>query len=91
MSLFTSGSELFEDSWNNILADCSTNTVFITPHWQEIWWNRFGDSKKTYVEHILDNSENIGIVPLMLNENALTFIGDSDLYDYMDFPHKKGK
>ena len=91
MSLFTSGSELFEDSWNNILADCSTNTVFITPHWQEIWWNRFGDSKKTYVEHILDNSENIGIVPLMLNENALTFIGDSDLYDYMDFPHIKGK
>ena len=89
MRLSSLDDKLF-DNWNNILVDCAGDTVFITPNWQEIWWNRFGDGQQIHLKQILNDSVIIGIAPLMLNEKLLTFIGDSDLYDYMDFPHRKG-
>lgn len=80
----------FKDAWYSVLTDCAKDTVFITPNWQEVWWNTFNNGQKLLLKIISHNAQDVGIVPLMLHEKQISFIGDSNLFDYMDFPHKKG-
>ncbi len=72
--------------WEDILPDCVTDTVFVTPWWQKTWWNNFGGSEtRPYILSVYDGDELLGIAPLMSDGDTLTFLGDKDLSDYFDF------
>ena len=87
MSLFGSDVRQHDESvWERILPKCSTNTIFITPWWQATWWKTFGDGRIPKVQTVSLDEDVIGIIPLLPSENATTFIGDSSVFDYMDFP-----
>ena len=77
---------LLEDVWKDILPKCSTNTIFITPTWQSVWWRRFAGQKQPIIRQILSDGDPIGIIPFLDHGDELTFIGDSSVFDYMDFP-----
>ncbi len=86
-------SNLFDDLsqetiniWNHILDKSIVNTVFITPEWQSIWYKRFVSGKRLEIFPVKENDEILGILPILIDTNELTFIGDPNLYDYMDFP-----
>ncbi len=84
-------SESFEsvwDSWERILPNCATDTVFVTPWWHKTWWNNFGAKDNGSERRILsvrDGDDLLGIAPLMSEGDRLTFLGDKDLTDYFDF------
>ena len=79
-----------QGEWEALLPRCSTNTLFVTPQWLRIWWEHFGHTAYLVLTHLRHNDQLIGIAPLMRRENTLSFIGDSDLFDYHDFPVAQG-
>ena len=79
-----------ESTWSNIMSECYVNTIFITPQWQGTWWKRFRSDTKPIIEVLVSDGKPIGILPLLIEEKKATFIGDSDVYDYMDFPVVEG-
>ena len=82
---------LLENVWEEILPKCATNTIFITPTWQSVWWRRFGEEKEPIIRQIISAGDTIGIIPLLDRGDELTFIGDSNVFDYMDFPVVSGR
>tara|TARA_Y100000996_G_scaffold411438_1_gene395586 strand:+ start:2207 stop:3184 length:978 start_codon:yes stop_codon:yes gene_type:complete len=74
------------DAWNHVLDESTINTIFITPDWQSIWYKRFVSEKPVEIVTIKENDEPLGILPMLIDKNQMTFIGDPNLYDYMDFP-----
>ena len=71
--------------WETLLPRCQANTIFLTPLWQKIWWEHFGEGYDLQIISIYKNGEPIGIAPLTLQNNILPFVGDTDLFDYHDF------
>ena len=74
-----------QDQWEGILPHCSTNTIFVTPRWQRIWWRHFGKEAELSILSVRDGDEILGIAPLMLRNGVMSFVGDDDLFDYHDF------
>ena len=73
------------DSWTDLLPQCATDTVFVTPWWQKTWWDNFGREGDSLILSVNDGDELLGIAPLMSRNGSLTFLGDKDLFDYFDF------
>ena len=80
-----------DDSWREVLAACATNNIFLTPQWQKAWWQAFGRGSELLLLSVRRNSELMGIVPLMRQQGRLSFIGSSDVCDYMDFIARRGQ
>ena len=89
MSYFENSDQV-ESTWSKIMTECYVNTIFITPQWQGIWWNRFKSDIKPSIQVLTSGGNAIGVLPLLLENKEATFIGDSDVYDYMDFPIVQG-
>ena len=79
------------DEWEGILPLSSTNTIFVTPWWQRVWWRHFGEGSDLCILAISDEDGVAGIAPLMLNDGVASFVGDKDLFDYLDFLVPRGK
>ena len=90
-SVRAEGIEAIQEEWERVLPSCSTNTVFVTPWWQQVWWRHFGDGQELHILSVRDEDEVAGIAPLMLNDGVLSFVGDKDLFDYLDFLVPRGK
>ena len=78
-------------TWERILPECSMDTIFITPLWQSIWWKRFSSDGNLFIEAVSDGDCDLGVIQLHLRQGVASFIGDANLYDYMDFPVVSGK
>ena len=77
--------------WECILPHTGANTIFITPWWQQLWWNRYGDDdSELEILSIRDGDTLLGIAPLMTRDDTLSFLGDTDLFDYHDFLVREG-
>ena len=35
-----------QTEWEELLTLSPVNTLFLTPQWQQVWWDTFGDGKK---------------------------------------------
>ena len=71
--------------WEDILSRTAANTIFITPWWQRLWWERYGGDARLELLSVRRDDALLGIAPLMINGDALSFLGDTDLFDYHDF------
>jgi CelD/BcsL family acetyltransferase involved in cellulose biosynthesis len=83
--------ESLETEWQRLLPKTAANTIFITPLWQKLWWQHFGQDANLHILSVRQDEELIGIAPLMLTKGVLSFLGDTDLFDYHDFLVKNGK
>jgi CelD/BcsL family acetyltransferase involved in cellulose biosynthesis len=59
-------------------------SIFILPPWLEAWWQIFGTGD-TYLRTVREGESIIGIAPMKLVGETLSFIGDIDVCDYEDF------
>ena len=80
-----------QDRWSSILEFCSTNTIFVTPWWQRIWWEHFGEKSDLQLLSVYSMGDLVGIAPLRLRGGTISFVGSKDLCDYGDFLVIKGK
>ena len=76
-----------EEQWQSLLACSAVDTVFITPQWQQVWWDQFGDGAEMLLLCFKDGADEIqGIAPLARRNGTISFIGSQDVCDYGDFP-----
>ena len=73
------------DRWNSILPHCSINTLFITPIWNQLWWDATIHQEEPLLIEFHQNEQTIGIAPLMRQQDSIALMGDPDLFDYQDF------
>ena len=71
--------------WEEILARRPWNSVFLTPAWQETWWDEFGREDELRLFTVGPEDAPLGVAPMLLQGDRLTFLGDTDLFDYHDF------
>ncbi|PKB80785.1 MAG: hypothetical protein BZY88_08035 [SAR202 cluster bacterium Io17-Chloro-G9] len=77
--------EEFRGEWEKVLSVSPANTLFLTPQWQEVWWEAFGDGKEMAGFYLGSPEEVMGIAPLVRSGSTLSFVGNTDTVDYNDF------
>jgi CelD/BcsL family acetyltransferase involved in cellulose biosynthesis len=65
--------------------------LFVSPPWLEVWWREFGFEVELYLRSVRQGGTIIGIAPLLLRGAEASFIGRSDVCDYLDFVIVPGK
>ncbi len=76
--------------WLNLLAQCPINTFFLMPQWQEIWWESFRD-RRELAGFYLQQSEGVtAIASLARQGEEISFIGNTETFDYNDFMVRPG-
>jgi CelD/BcsL family acetyltransferase involved in cellulose biosynthesis len=69
--------------WNDLLEKGSSDVVFLTKEWQQIWWDVYG--RGTLLLTLAESDEGvIAIAPLFADSGMIFFIG-SGCSDYLDF------
>ena len=74
-----------ETQWQRLLSVSPVSTLFLTPEWQEVWWDTFR-SGKGMAGLYLDSPDGIkGIASLIQYDDTISFLGNTDTFDYNDF------
>jgi Protein involved in cellulose biosynthesis (CelD) len=76
--------------WQELLTHSSSNYIFFTPQWQKSWWQVFGRGCELTLLSIYDGSLLVGVAPLKRKDKTVSFIGSSDVCDYMDLVVRTG-
>ena len=81
-----------QESFDSLTACCDDpahclkwNSVFVLPDWLEVWWKEFRPHSELYLGAVRQNDKIIGIAPLQVNNGRASFIGSTDVCDYLDF------
>ena len=81
-----------EAEWQSILSASDHNNIFLTPYWQEAWWESMGAAgQELRIVKLSDGESAIGIAPLMKSQGLVTFLGSTDLWDMHDFIVVRGR
>jgi CelD/BcsL family acetyltransferase involved in cellulose biosynthesis len=77
------------DSLNHYWTDSRQNlnwpSVFVLPAWLQAWWTVFGSGAELNLRAVRHDEGTIGIAPLLLKDGSVSFIGSTDVCDYLDF------
>ncbi len=82
--------DLLSERWLTLLPESAHNTAFLTPTWQRLWWNKFGDGYELLLFSFQTNSTLDAVAPLKKKDGQISFVGSPDVCDYMDFIVRKG-
>ncbi|MEE8370458.1 MAG: GNAT family N-acetyltransferase [Dehalococcoidia bacterium] len=74
-----------ESEWQELLIKSFHPCVFVSPTWQRVWWEEFGDGRESLLLSVRCGGALVGVAPLMREDGRLTFAGDTQICDYMDF------
>ena len=71
------------------------DALFLTPQWQKVWWDTFGDGRTmfgfTYSSPDVASGNGVAaIASLAKSGDIVSFVGSTDTFDYNDFPIKPG-
>lgn len=77
--------------WERLQDESQVSPIFSTPEWSGLWWQHFGSETNLYLSAVRCQKEIIGVAPLLVKANIASFIGSSDICDYLDFIVKPGK
>jgi CelD/BcsL family acetyltransferase involved in cellulose biosynthesis len=61
------------------------DSIFVLPPWLEAWWREFGLIAGLYLGAVRQGETVIGIAPLLLRGAEASFIGSTEVCDYLDF------
>ena len=84
-----------ESEWESVLQDSPADTLFLTPQWQKVWWDTFGDGRTMcgFSYPFPDGASGNGaaaIASLAKSGDTVAFMGSQDTFDYNDFPIRPG-
>ena len=84
-----------EAEWESVLQEYPADTLFLTPQWQEVWWDTFGDGRTmvgfTYSAPGGAAGDGLAaIASLAKSGDTVSFVGSKDTFDYNDFPVRPG-
>jgi CelD/BcsL family acetyltransferase involved in cellulose biosynthesis len=73
------------EEWEQLTPYLPIKSPFLTWRWQNLWWEIFGEENEPLLWAFHHGGQPIGIAPLMRQGTSLSFIGETDLFDYHDF------
>ncbi len=77
--------------WRSLIPDSGARTVFTSPTWLRVWWEVFGQGDKEQMLLAVRNDNHLhGVAPLMRDGERISFAGDTQICDYMDFTLAEG-
>ena len=76
--------------WQELLGTSVTNHIFLTAQWQKAWWQVFGNDYEMLLLSVHHDHKLVGIAPIKRKDGKLSFIGSTDVCDYMDFIVRHG-
>ena len=79
-----------EMDWEFVLQDSPADTLFLTPQWQKVWWDTFGDGQTLCGFSCPADDGVVAIASLARAGNTISFMGSQDTFDYNDFLIKSG-
>ena len=71
--------------WQELLERMPWSSIFMTPEWQEVWWDEFGFGDGLRLLAVGPPDAPLGLAPLRLEDGRIAFVGGTDLFDYHDF------
>jgi CelD/BcsL family acetyltransferase involved in cellulose biosynthesis len=71
--------------WQALLAASPADTLFLSPHWQEVWWQSFGQGRRVDGFCLRGPQGLLALASLSRQDGTLSFLGNSDTFDYNDF------
>ena len=77
--------------WKKVQDNTSKSSIFSSPEWSKVWWQHFGSGAKLCLGAVRRQGKAIGIAPLAVKGNVASFIGNSDVCDYLDFVVEPGE
>lgn len=79
-----------ETEWESVLQDSPADTLFLTPQWQKVWWDIFGEGQTMCGFFYPVDDGVAAIASLAKSGNTISFMGSQDTFDYNDFPIRLG-
>ncbi len=77
--------------WTDSRQNLNWPSVFVLPGWLQAWWTVFGPGAELYIRTVGQDKRIIGIAPLLVKDGTASFIGSTDVCDYLDFIVVPGK
>ncbi len=74
-----------QEDWERLLSISPVNTLFLTPQWQEVWWDTFGDDRSMAGFYLQTPDGVKAIASLARQDGIISFLGNTDTFDYNDF------
>jgi len=59
--------------------------LFVLPEWLKVWWAEFGSDAKINTLSVKNQADVIGLAPLQVKGDSASFIGGTNVCDYLDF------
>ncbi len=79
------------EGWDSILAESPVSSLFLSPQWQEVWWENFGGEREMTGFSLAAPDGAVGaIASLSRLGDSLGFVGSPDTFDYNDFLVRPG-
>jgi CelD/BcsL family acetyltransferase involved in cellulose biosynthesis len=78
--------------WESVLSVSPVNSLFLSPQWQEVWWESFGDGRQMDGFYLTAPEGNgvAAIASLARVGDTVSFMGSQDTFDYNDFMIRPG-
>jgi CelD/BcsL family acetyltransferase involved in cellulose biosynthesis len=84
----------FQDAgkeWASVLGDSPVGSIFLSPQWQEVWWDNFsGGREMTGFSVPASNGGMDALASLSRLGDSISFVGAPDTFDYNDFLVRPG-
>ena len=74
-----------ETEWQSVLQDSPADTLFLTPQWQKVWWDTFGEGQTMCGFSYPVDDGVVGIASFTKSGNTISFMGIQDNFEYNDF------
>jgi len=75
------------DSRHSLVWDC----LFVLPEWLRVWWKEFGIDAQLNILSVSQQEEVLGLAPLQIKADSASFVGGTNVCDYLDFIVAAGK
>jgi CelD/BcsL family acetyltransferase involved in cellulose biosynthesis len=91
---YTAAFEPFDsvhDDWLALLSPLRARNVFQHPRWQQVWLDVFDRRAGARFLAVRENGALVGLASLLVDADTVSFLGDHNICDYMDFVLSPGK
>ena len=79
------------DDWLALLGPPQARRVFEHPRWQQVWLDEFHRHDDARFLTIRDGGVLVGLASLLVSGESVSFVGDHNICEYMDFLLPPGK
>lgn len=77
--------------WDSVLQYSPVASIFLSPEWQEVWWENFGDDREMTGFVVPSEAGTAdALASLSRTEDGIGFVGATDTFDYNDFLVRPG-